>query len=107
MTSLNMTRDEAKGMVGQGWSGLIDRFFDHADRLAEEVYILDIKEKWAGLRIYIWGGEESTNRLIMELESESVHVCESCGEPGRIRRGGWMKTLCDSCHTAREERNIH
>lgn len=29
------------------------------------------------------------------VEHLSAYVCETCGAPGRIRKGGWAKTCCD------------
>ncbi len=28
-------------------------------------------------------------------EARAMHTCEVCGEPGLLRRGSWMQTLCD------------
>lgn len=39
--------------------------------------------------------------LICKAENLSAITCESCGQPGTQRSGGWIKTLCDSCATER------
>lgn len=57
-----------------------------------------VKEKFGGLRFYVDGGDEVSNRLISFAESLSVKTCEVCGAPGRQRDGGWIKTLCEHHH---------
>lgn len=44
----------------------------------------------------------ATDLLVEEAERASESVCEDCGKPGRLRAGGWYRTLCDDCHTACE-----
>ncbi|MHA2064992.1 MAG: hypothetical protein ACXABY_11515 [Candidatus Thorarchaeota archaeon] len=64
--------------------------------------ILQIKEKFGGLRIY-WGGavsDEHRNYIrgaVDIIEALSHKVCETCGAPGETRRGSWIVTLCDPC----------
>jgi len=33
--------------------------------------------------------------LIREAEAEAGRTCEDCGKPGKLRRGGWVRTLCN------------
>jgi hypothetical protein len=77
--------------VGPGWASLIDAIFD---RLPEDAYILQVKEKWGGLRFYISGSRELLD-FISEMENKSLEMCEICGQPGKPREGGWIRTLCD------------
>lgn len=67
-----------------------------------ELVVLDMKEKYGGLRLSIsaYGlspeaGDRAT--LAVDLaEARSVHVCDTCGGPGRLReRGGWYATRCE------------
>ena len=39
--------------------------------------------------------------LIEEAETKSSTICEECGQPGEYRPGGWVRTLCDTCHSER------
>ena len=89
---LNISREEARQCVGKGWSSLIDAIFD---RLPEDAYILQIKEKYGGLRFYVGGVDAETLAFIEEVERKSYETCEICGKPGKPREGGWVKTLCD------------
>lgn len=56
-----------------------------------------IKEKFGGLRFYVTSCATSIHELIASAEEKSLEICESCGLPGTIRRGGWIRTLCDTC----------
>ena len=40
---------------------------------------------------------EKISDLISEAECKSYTICETCGEPGETRDGGWVNTSCDSC----------
>jgi hypothetical protein len=87
-------RDEAKQMVGQGWSGLLDKVYD---RLPKYAHVSEVKEKYGILRVSVDRGSESLWSFLEGIEAESMTVCEYCGQPGRLRAKGWLKTLCDSC----------
>lgn len=56
-----------------------------------------IKEKFGGLRIYYYGGNEYIRGLIGMAESWSYHTCEKCGQKGKPDKRGWIMTLCESC----------
>ena len=64
----------------------------------EEPYrFFQIKEKYAGLRIYDNGHDEFISGVICMAESLSYVTCEACGNPGRVccsQGGYWLKTLC-------------
>ncbi len=90
----------------EGWYPLVAKLDRDIAALVPD-YICDCaKEKYGGLRYYIFLPEETAsdvadqvNALIWEAEKESYHICERCGEPGRLRGEGryWISTLCDSC----------
>jgi len=83
---------------GEGWRPLIQELIDKLDKLPEDIYVTQIKEKFGTLRFYIMSGSEIADGLIEEYEHKSAVVCEVCGQTGRLReRGRWYKTLCDSC----------
>ena len=56
-----------------------------------------IKEKFGGLRVYYYGGNEYTRGLVGMAESWSYHTCEKCGSKGKPDKKGWIMTLCDNC----------
>lgn len=67
--------------------------------------VAQIKEKFGGLRFYLDGPHDDyIEGLITMAESCSYHTCEVCGNPGKARKDGWIKVLCDEHHKEREER---
>jgi hypothetical protein len=96
-------RDLAKRSVGEGWAGLIDEIFDMKEALKlTNVRIVQVKEKFAALRIYIdlYTFEESDplhkfEQFIIDAERRSLKICEMCGKPGAVRGRGWYYTSCD------------
>jgi len=89
----NISREQAKKMVGSGWSKLIDKIYD---KLPQDAYILQIKEKFGGLRFYVGNVGMDIQNFIDEVEDESYDTCEECGKKGKLREDlGWMLTLCD------------
>lgn len=84
---------------GEGWKLLYEPLIERCK--AEGVAILQIKEKFGGLRFYIIGGTDELYDSIDEAEAKSFTICERCGAPGVLREGGWMQTLCDEHALAR------
>lgn len=99
---MNINREDAKSYVGPGWASLIDAIYD---RLPEDAHVLQVKEKWGGLRFYVSGTTELLD-FIDEMEARSLETCEVCGQPGRPREGGWIRTLCDEHARAAMRENI-
>ena len=65
------------------------------------VDVVQIKEKFGGLRFYmdINGASEETIEVIHKIadwaENEASRTCEVCGEPGSVHSPkGWWKTVC-------------
>lgn len=91
---------------GDGWYHLIEAICRMVDQHVrnggwkhEEPYrFLQIKEKYAGLRVYDHGSDEYIKGLIDMAESMSYRICEVCGDAGSMHRSGmWVKTLCGDC----------
>jgi len=117
-----------------GWLGVAVELFADIDRLladqsAEQFEVLQIKEKFAGLRIY-WRlgaqqtdvvdliGASSTQRIdiepkrqtatfelikarINEAAAQASKTCQVCGEPGDLGQSeGRLQTLCGACRNA-------
>jgi len=57
--------------------------------------VTQVKEKFGGLRFYTNCRDEAILQRIDVAIQESFHACEICGEPGTLREGRWIKTLCD------------
>lgn len=60
------------------------------------ITVLQIKEKFGGLRFYYDGGDDYIRGLESMAESWAGRTCETCGEKGTRRGGGWIRTLCDT-----------
>lgn len=69
-----------------------------------QVIVAQIKEKFGGLRFYYEGGDDIIRGMVSMAESWAAHVCEQCGQPGELRYGGWIKTLCDHHEAERQQR---
>jgi len=58
-----------------------------------------VKEKFAGLRFYMTWETDEIDKIIGEYEEKSYTICETCGQPGKVRRDkAWIVTLCDKCN---------
>ena len=97
--------------VGKGWWNIIEmlcRQIDHWVKYSEDidpVVILQIKEKFGGLRFYYSGGDDVVYGMVRMAEVWAANTCEVCGTKGTIRTGGWVKTLCDEHEQERKKRD--
>ena len=88
---------------GDGWFDLEWKLCEslEAEGVGPAYNLFQIKEKFGGLRWYAEGGNEASNILVREAEKEADKTCEKCGQPGKLRPGGWVMTLCDECQEKR------
>ncbi len=125
--------EECVNDVGAGWkpilaaldsilSGAVQNAQNNATRARKEfqdpecqadahIQILQVKEKFGGLRVY-WQGTGLGERFRLEAEGAtmmaevmSFKVCENCGSMQDIAtrgkkgtRFGWIRTQCANCH---------
>jgi len=99
---------------GEGWwsilealCGQIQHHIDWKNKQLEvvaQVTVNQIKEKFGGLRFYYSGGDDVIDGMVRMAESWAGHSCETCGVPGKLREGGWIKTLCDTHEAERQQR---
>ena len=88
------TKEYSKRCVGAGWHGLVEELFDLSQK--EKFEVIQVKEKFGMLRIYLQGANEEMYKKIETLERRSSTMCEVCGEKGKgISVGGWRKTRCE------------
>lgn len=86
-----------------GWTALLLKLCEDLESVVgEDFRVLQVKEKFGGLRFYVGGATEAAHKLIAEAEAQSYLVCEVCGAPGKMRGGHWYKTLCDEHEKARQ-----
>ncbi|MFC8664047.1 hypothetical protein [Streptomyces sp. NPDC057199] len=100
--------------VGPGWRPLLERLHEQIRAVFPGYRLLDLKEKFGGLRVYVdrpASSGDALRTLIASAETEAERTCEFCGAPGRIRTrddqpGGWRKAVCSTCHSAWSARRI-
>lgn len=88
---------------GDGWFDLVWRLCERLEpvvaasqaELEGPFQVLQVKEKFGGLRFYPNYENESISTLIASAELESTQTCEVCGKPGKSRGTGWITTICD------------
>ena len=82
---------------GDGWFELIYKLCEDIEELGVDdgFEVMQVKEKFGGLRFYTNYGTEKVYSLIEKAENKSFKICEVCGKPGRPRGNGWITTLCD------------
>jgi len=83
--------------VGPGWYGLLKTLIEESINNGWDKEVCQVKEKFGGLRFYINGASSEVHDIIHKYENMSYKICEDCGEPGKERTGGWIRTLCDNC----------
>jgi hypothetical protein len=97
--------------VGEGWWPILESLCaniqSHVDWKQEQkdkysrgegcpqVKVVQVKEKFGGLRFYYDGGDETISGMVRMAEVWADASCEKCGKPGVRRGGGWIRTLCD------------
>lgn len=81
-----------------GWKNLLENLFAKIIKPPKDFSIVQIKEKFGGLRIHVINSNKKINQLIVETEELSFTVCEFCGTTENVTvEGGWIKTLCKTC----------
>lgn len=95
--------------VGDGWKPIVQEVHDKLLALDPEYRIVQVKEKFGGLRFYFMPASPDSEAykemrdIVDEAEARSYSVCEECGnfgECGNSRESGgssWLRTLCDTC----------
>lgn len=86
--------------VSEGWRELVEKLVNDIIAIDATVEVAQVKEKYGGLRFYIYGGNEEIQELIARAEQESYKICEECGTRDDVTtEGGWILTLCKRCWT--------
>jgi len=90
-----------------GWNDLIDKALlklnelNNKDPELEDEYkikVLQIKEKYGGLRLYTNWSNDAIDAIVDEAETEAAQTCEHCGSKDNVTtEGGWLKTYCSGC----------
>jgi hypothetical protein len=92
---------------GPGWHPLIKDALTKIEALGNaKRAVLQVKEKFGGLRIYLSLDIDETDAIIKAAEQEAWRTCEECGskENVELRGGGWLRTLCNPCEEKRKKK---
>jgi hypothetical protein len=76
--------------------------FREVPKSIPQVTLDQVKEKFGTLRFYYSGGDDYISGMVSLAESMTGVTCESCGNIGERRGGGWVHTYCTPCEEARE-----
>ena len=99
----NFDEFELVALSHPGWAQLLFAVRGLLTREYPDAKVAQVKEKFGGLLIYVDAEPEQyddINRVVSAAATMSYLTCEQCGHPGHQRPGGWVKTLCDSCHAS-------
>lgn len=61
--------------------------------------VVQIKQKFGGLRYYTDNANDEINKLIDEAETKSYKICELCGNDkgSTVNKRGWLTVRCNKC----------
>lgn len=100
---------------GDGWFDLIYKLCSDIKKMyncviPKDFYVVQVKEKFGGLRFYVTFASEEVHDLIHVAENESMYICEHCGKKGEYfyrDKLPWILTLCNDCLKKRiKDRNL-
>lgn len=93
---------------GDGWYKIIKEASGKLEPLIEEAIKKDpkayeygfyrasqVKEKFGTLRFYLTGGTDEMHGIAARAERLSSKICETCGNPGKLRGHSWVYTACN------------
>ncbi len=86
----SITRDGL--LIERGWLSLVVEMCERLAALTppskrDAYQIVQIKEKWGELRIYMTKYNMKMHRILMSARRRSVLICEICGRPGKLTTG--------------------
>lgn len=91
----------------EGWYELLKNLIGELIVAGWDKKVVQVKEKFGGLRFYIPSSDvvgdevveikipQLIRNIIRKYEELSYHTCEKCGKDGVLRKGKWIRTLCD------------
>ncbi|SFM41199.1 hypothetical protein [Methylobacterium pseudosasicola] len=85
--------------TGPGWSWLWEGGAQAivAAGVPRNFRTTDAKDKFGSIRWYYEAEEDCqyVDDITDAVEHLSSFICEDCGSPGRIRKGGWLRCQCE------------
>jgi hypothetical protein len=94
--------------TGDGWFFIINELLKNIKRYTKKkTVVVQIKEKFGKLRVYLSYQDEYLSGVINMAESMSGITCEECGKSNELvclNSTGWLRTLCPCCvHPSKKE----
>lgn len=87
--------------IRKGWLPLVEPIINKVQELKEagsDVEIMQVKEKWGALQIYLLNAPEELLKLARDAQEKSTRICEECGKPAtQTEVNGWVYTRCSDC----------
>ena len=89
---------------------LVDEIYQELVKydFVDKYRIIQIKEKWGGLRWYDNGvpHDSKVYDIIRKYEEMSFKTCIKCGKPATRISTGWISPFCDNCIEEKHSRPI-
>lgn len=76
------------------------------DKMLYKFRIMDLKEKYGTLRLYVNYGSKELYNIIDKYESLSSNTCIECGKPTTHTSKGWISPYCEECASTQPEKYI-
>jgi hypothetical protein len=67
------------------------------DKMLYKYRIMQIKEKFGGLRWYDSASSQEVFNILQKYEDISYHTCISCGRPADYITSGYILPFCKNC----------
>lgn len=106
--------DGSYSHVSPGWFDLADKLCCDLEALhaSEMLRIVQVKEKFGRMRVYVSPRTTGTSRALMAqaqalcdaAEKQSESICQGCGARSTLHQDAmrWWNTLCPSCTSKKE-----
>lgn len=96
--------------IGDGWFDIVEKMSVDLEPIVnnlpqeekEDFYAQQIKEKFGSLRVYFSFENDEISNIINNAEKSSARICETCGNPGKLNKASWVKTLCEAHEAMRQ-----
>lgn len=86
--------------INDGWLQILHDCFEEMFLTGWNGELLQVKEKFGGLRIYLSGYYPEIEEIIIKYSKLSYTVCERCSTTENVESRssfGWSLTLCPTC----------
>lgn len=87
--------------IGPGWLQIVLGLHREMVQIRPEYKIVQIKEKFGGLRYYYEPFDKRLEDLVRAAERQAWETCSECGHEGSTDSGRGFMVLCDSCKEKR------